>query len=826
MHSPVSSSVAAARSPGTPHGHSKRGQRLRRAQISSHEGALQQRVRGSNARARTTFLPRWHGQTISGHARMLATLPLGHAGSKPGARARGSGAETDSACVVVVAAAAGSARAERRSLFAAVEFVEAFRVVRLFACVAFAGGSLIADASPCARSGTASAAESSTASHTARRPERREGIAQGYRHGKAWGSAFPLSLQVMREALGHRPNRRIAVMTTDLVCSIRAAWRRRPRTSRATRRRPTLVGFLSVAIALAGVAPAAAREGAVRLSTLRKAESGRPVRIIARLDLPTRPEGEVAGANAIASQRTAIATAQNQLVAELGTGGWTLARRFAAIPFVALKADAETLLALERSSLVVNVQEDRPIPPADLESVGVVEADLAQQAGFDGSGQTVAVLDTGVDRFHPALADAVVSEACFSSQSSCPNGGTTQLGAGSAAPCGYAPDSCTHGTHVAGIAASRDADVPGVAPGASVIAMQVFGEFSGSDDCGDGEDPCARSLASDRIAAMERVFALRDAFSIAAVNMSIGGGKYTSQAECDADHQAEKAAIDLLRSVGIAVVVSAGNEAYADALGSPGCISSAVSVGSTTKSDGISVFSNSAPFLSLLAPGTNITSTLPGGGFGVKSGTSMAAPHVTGAWAILRQKNSAATVSQVLDALQTTGVPLEDPVSLVTTPRIRILEALDALPSGGGASFVGVLENPRGGVSGVTLFSGWVCGDTVNAVHVQVDGGELLPVAFGTPRNDTQAVPECHGGIHNGFGLLFNMGLLGPGPHHVVAYANGAAFDQTDFTVSTFGVPFLQDGPSTLYLIQDFAGTSPVLQWNKGTQSFQIVGFQ
>jgi hypothetical protein len=309
--------------------------------------------------------------------------------------------------------------------------------------------------------------------------------------------------------------------------------------------------------------------------------------------------------------------------------------------------------------------------------------------------------------------------------------------------------------------------------------------------------------------------------------MSIGGGEYSSQAECDADHPAEKAAIDQLRSVGIAVVVSAGNEGVADALGSPGCISSAVSVGSTTKSDGISIFSNSAPFLSLLAPGSSITSSLPGGDFGIKSGTSMAAPHVTGAWAILKQKNGAASVDQVLDALQSTGLPLEDPISFVTTPRIQIAQALDALPGGGGGgTAVGVLENPRGGVSGITLFSGWVCGGNVSQVHVQIDGGALRPVAFGTPRNDTAAVPQCNGGINNGFGLLFNMALFGPGNHHAVAYANGVPFDSVDFNVATFGVPFVANGPSTLYVLPDFLGTSPVLQWNTGTQSFQVVGFQ
>lgn len=591
-------------------------------------------------------------------------------------------------------------------------------------------------------------------------------------------------------------------------------------------RRTAAIALAAIAALLAGTGRAVAREGALRAATLQKAQSGHLVRVIVQLDVPSRPEGQLADAQAVGAQRAAIASSQDTVLNELPGGTWQLTRRFATLPFVALQVDAEALMALEHSAHVMTIDEDRAVPPTDAESVQIVEADLAQQAGFDGSGKVVAVLDTGVDRFHPALAGAVVSEGCYSAHGNCPNGEMTQIGSGSAAPCGYAPNGCTHGTHVAGIAVGRDQDVPGVAPGANLIAIQVFSEYTGSDNCGTGEDPCALSLSSDRIAAMERVFELRSSFSIAAVNMSIGGGKYTSQAACDAASPAEKAAIDQLRSVGIAAVISAGNDAYADGLGSPGCISSAVSVGSTTKDDGISVFSNSAPFLSLLAPGSSITSSLPGGGFGVKSGTSMAAPHVTGAWAILKQKNSGASVTQVLSALQSTGVLLLDPVSLVTTPRIRIAHALDALPSGGGGGTLGLIENPRGPVSGITLFSGWVCAPNIQSVTIRVDGGEVRPVAFGTPRNDTASVPQCNGGINNGWGLLFNMGLFGPGDHHVVAYVNGAAFDSADFTVSTFGVPFFRNGPSTIYSVPNFAGTMPLLQWSQGTQSFQIIGFQ
>jgi hypothetical protein len=107
------------------------------------------------------------------------------------------------------------------------------------------------------------------------------------------------------------------------------------------------------------------------------------------------------------------------------------------------------------------------------------------------------------------------------------------------------------------------------------------------------------SFTSDQILGLERVFALRSTFNIAAVNMSLGGGRYFDQASCDAANVARKAAIDNLRSVNIATVISSGNDSFADSMGAPGCISSAVSVGSTDDGgsvmlDAVSSFSNSS----------------------------------------------------------------------------------------------------------------------------------------------------------------------------------------------------------------------------------------
>ncbi|MFO1395230.1 MAG: S8 family serine peptidase [Steroidobacteraceae bacterium] len=441
-----------------------------------------------------------------------------------------------------------------------------------------------------------------------------------------------------------------------------------------------LPGIARAADDAADVAAAvkAARED-TRLALWDTASRTGKVRVIVRLAVPAEPEGALATAEAVGQQRDAIAQTREGLTAELAGSTWSKVHEFSTIPFVALEVAQDGLAALERSPLVASIEEDKLADPTLAESVPLIEGNQAWAAGFDGTGSTVAILDTGVDSSHPFLAGRVVYEACFSDGGNCPNGQKQQEGPGAGRPCQFDFDGCRHGTHVAGIAAGRGNQFSGVARGASIMAMQIFSYSTGN--CPGGASVCPRTTQSDQIAALERVFQLRNTYRISSVNMSLGGGFYASQAVCDANNSSVKAAIDNLRSVGIATVISAGNEGYTNGMGQPGCISSAISVGATTKSDTIASFSNRASFVSLVAPGESINSSVPGGSFAYFNGTSMAAPHVTGAWAVLKQKAPAASVDDVLSAFRSTGKPIYDPANGLTFQRIRVATALNGLQS-------------------------------------------------------------------------------------------------------------------------------------------------
>ena len=417
---------------------------------------------------------------------------------------------------------------------------------------------------------------------------------------------------------------------------------------------------------------------------LGKAQKEGSVEVIVGLRTDFTPEGRLSQAQA-EDQRAAIESAGEGLRADLAGTGYETLREYETVPYIAMKLTPEALRAVQDSPQATTLQEDIDVAPNLAESGPIVQAPTMWANYLTGGGKTIAVLDTGVDRLHPFLGGRVVEEACYSSGSNCPNGQTTQTGTGSAAPCTYSAKQCQHGTHVAGIAAGQGLNSSGVAPNANIMAVQVFHRATGTDCTKVVFDPCTKASTRDLIKALERVYQLRNTYDFAAVNMSLGGGQFTDYCDADGtDFLATKAIIDNLRAAGTATVISSSNEGFTDAVGFPGCISSAITVGNTTKQDTIATQSNMAPMVDLLAPGTGITSSVPGGAFASDSGTSMAAPHVAGAFALLDEKDPSRGVTGNLFDLQCTGTPVTDtrPGGTVTGYRINIADAARVRPPG------------------------------------------------------------------------------------------------------------------------------------------------
>lgn len=443
------------------------------------------------------------------------------------------------------------------------------------------------------------------------------------------------------------------------------------------------------------------------------------VRVIVMFESPVPPTAIQGDSTSVANIKTQVAAARNAILSShFGDAENPTARGFSrgltTFPITAgfaINVTAQELEALGADSRVLTIQHDRLEAPSLNESVPLIGMPAAYAAGALGNNQTVAVIDTGVKSAHEFLSGKVVAEACFSNANGggagltlCPNGGNSQTGAGSANPnatnCNTTAGAtafnlCYHGTHVAGIAAGFNTALSGteppngVAKASKIFAIQVFTRFNDAGSCSPSSPPCVLSYTSDQVSALNHIFSNLSpgGFPVASVNISIGGGLYSSA--CDNDSR--KGIIDSLRSAGVLTAIASGNNGSKSQVNAPGCISTAVTVGSTTKTDVISSFSNMSSLVDVMAPGgesggqcTDIGSTYIVGpvvlnngstnAYGCLIGTSMATPHVAGAIAAIKSRYPGATAAQIETALVNTGLSISDtrPGGSVSKPRIRV----------------------------------------------------------------------------------------------------------------------------------------------------------
>ncbi|MFV2172628.1 S8 family serine peptidase [Actinomadura sp. LOL_016] len=281
-----------------------------------------------------------------------------------------------------------------------------------------------------------------------------------------------------------------------------------------------------------------------------------------------------------------------------------------------------------RANLAPSAPETRRLD-RNLRQVG---APAAWRAGHTGAGAKVAVLDTGVDAGHPDLEGRVAESKNFTES---PDTG----------------DRAGHGTHVAatiaGTGAASGGERTGVAPDASLLIGKVLG------DDGFGTD-------SGVIAGMEWAAPRADV-----VNMSLGG------APTDGTDPVSTALNDLTAEHGTLFVVASGNDGGLETVGSPGTAAAALTVGAVDSRDRLAGFSSRGPVGNtakpeVVAPGVDIIAaraagtsagTPTGAHYTKLSGTSMAAPHVAGAAALLAAKHPDWKPSRLKAALTATADP-------------------------------------------------------------------------------------------------------------------------------------------------------------------------
>ncbi|AWL17876.1 peptidase S8 [Acinetobacter nosocomialis] len=327
-------------------------------------------------------------------------------------------------------------------------------------------------------------------------------------------------------------------------------------------------------------------------------------------------------------------------------------------------SNKEALVDLLNDPNVKAVYPNRINQATTMESLPLINQPQANTKGFNGTGSSVAVLDTGVNYLHSDFDCTAVNS---------PSSTCRVVYAFDSAPDDGSLDDNGHGSNVSAI-------VSKVATKTKIIGIDVFRSGSAYD--------------SDILAGINWAVNNAKTYNIKAINLSLGipGVKYKS--ECSNSSYAT--AFANARAAGVVPVVASGNDAFPDGISSPACVAGAVRVGAvydsniggvswgnpvkcsdpTTAADKVACFSNGGSLVTLLAPGAMITA----GGY-TMGGTSQATPHVAGAIALLRANSvtPTETIDQTINRLKTTGKPITDSRTGLVFPRIDLLAATNGL---------------------------------------------------------------------------------------------------------------------------------------------------
>jgi hypothetical protein len=343
----------------------------------------------------------------------------------------------------------------------------------------------------------------------------------------------------------------------------------------------------------------------------------------------------------------------------------------------------QDIVNLELNSSVDRVYESRNIHAFLQQSVPLINASTTQKLqlsgiNLTGIGETVCVLDTGINFSHPDLIGK--NKTCIID---CYNGRACTE------DCSLSDDN-GHGTHVAGIIAASGG-ITGVAPGASLIGLRVLNSGGGGS-----------SNELDLSNAIDWCVAHQQNYNISVISMSLGTSNLYN-GYCDG-LDPWTIAINNATLHNISVVAATGNDGNYTAISAPACIQNVTAVGMTYDASISGTLNWGSPFVcadssiladqivcagdrnnitDLFAPGALINSTWNNGSYNNIGGTSMAAPHVAGTIALMHQflrlSNQTKSPAQIQSALNSTGKQIPDALSGLTFSRINPYSAILSL---------------------------------------------------------------------------------------------------------------------------------------------------
>ncbi len=357
-------------------------------------------------------------------------------------------------------------------------------------------------------------------------------------------------------------------------------------------------------------------------------------------------------------------------------------------PALTAEISADGLAVLVEDPRVRFVEPDRRWQLLTLEGLPLIGADVMHQLGISGEGTAIATIDSGVDYLHPTLGGGQIPNAKVVYGLDTADGDDDPM------------DCNGHGTAVASVAAGSSYQwspnrrfAGGVAPAAKILAYKVTSDT----DCGTATTSAVVQAIEDAVLNRQG-----EDYRLAAINISLGGGEFAGP--CDDANPAYAEAISTATDAGITVVAASGNNGYPDALNVPACLPGTIAVGSAWDVDSgwipysfcldpecqsvcddsfswkssVTCYSNSSPYLDLVAPSEFLKAAAAGGVTTDFGGTSGAAAYVTGAAALLAQAMPEIDPAATKFLLAATGTPTMDDKNGLVRSIVDLAAAVEA----------------------------------------------------------------------------------------------------------------------------------------------------